>query len=89
MIGYGDKLDPNKEYILILIMKAYSLMLGSSILFLILVSNWNFVTAATSNVVKPVNITAFTENSNTSHPHTPLVFSRDTSSYIHWKLSGR
>jgi len=73
-------------------MKGFSYVLGTSILFLMVLSHWNFVTAvsSTNSAVKtPANVTLFTENSNISHPHNTLQFSPDTSSYLHWKLSGR
>ena len=73
----------------ILSMKGYSFVLGISIIFLIVVSYWNFVTATNPVVKTPANVTLFSENTNNSHPLTPLMFSNDTSNYVQWKLSGR
>jgi len=69
-------------------MKEYIFVLGMSILFVIVVSHWNFVTAISAEKT-PANVTLYTQSSNYSHPHTQLKFSTDTSSYLHWKLSGR
>ena len=77
---------------LILGMKGYIFILGISILYLIVVSQSNFVNAVNtpnSVVKKPANLTLYTENPNILHPSTSLQFSPDTSSYLHWKLSGR
>jgi hypothetical protein len=67
-------------------MKEYIFAIGISILFLVVVSQWNFVTAVNSVLKKPANTTAYTENSQSK---TPLTFSPDTSNYLKWKLSGR
>jgi len=73
-------------------MKEYIFILGISLLLLIVVSQWNFVTAVNapnSELKTHANVTLYTENSNYSHPNTPLKFSPDTSNYLKWKLSGR
>jgi hypothetical protein len=81
---------------LILSMKGPSLILGTSILLLIVVSHWNFVNAVNptptnSTIVKmSTNATVLlANNTNVSQLRTPLLFSQDTSSYINSNLSGR
>lgn len=69
-------------------MNRYSLVLSISILFLIVLSHWNFVAAVNPVVKELANTTLFTENSNASQSST-ISFSNDTSNYVQWKLSGR